>query len=110
MFKPLLDLDFRIFHIETAPAGHVLIVGANWYVTGVLLAYDLDTGKLLFQSKLLNGISSIAWKQDGTQFAVATPFLCTRDRDTVQVLSTNPWLSSHRRRGLFTSYACKEDV
>jgi WD40 repeat protein len=95
VIEPPLGQDFRIFHIETAPSGHVVIVGANWYVSGILLVYDLDTGRLLFQSKLPHGVSSIAWKQDGTQFAVASPFLCTRLRDTVQIFSTNPW--SHLR-------------
>lgn len=95
VIEPPLGQDFRIFHIETAPIGHVVIVGANWYVSGVLFVYDLDTGRLLFQSKLPHGVSSIAWKQDGTQFAVASPFLCTRDRDTVSVFSTNPW--SHQQ-------------
>jgi hypothetical protein len=91
VIEPPLGQHFRIFHIETAPIGHVVIVGANWNFSGVLLVYDLDTGRLLFQSTLPHGVSSIAWKQDGTQFAVASPFLCTHDRDTVQVFSTNPW-------------------
>jgi len=93
--EPPLGQDFRIVHIETAPSGHFVIVGANWYTTGVLLVYDLDTRRLLFQSKLPHAVSSIAWKQDGTQFAIASPFLCTRFRDTVHVFSTNPW--SHLR-------------
>jgi WD40 repeat protein len=95
VIAPPLGQDFRIFHIETAPIGHVVIVGANLYVAGVLLVYDLDTGRLLFESKALHAISSIAWKHDGTQFAVAAPFLCTRERDTVHVFSTSPW--SHLR-------------
>jgi WD40 repeat protein len=95
VIEPPLSQDSRIFHIETAPVGHVVIVGANWDVSGVLFVYDLDTGRLLFQSELPHGISSIAWKQDGTQFAVASPFLCTGARDTVHVFSTNPW--SHQQ-------------
>jgi hypothetical protein len=58
----------------------------------VLFAYDLDTGRLPFQWKSPHWVSSISWKQDGTLFAVATPFLCTRFRDTVHVFRTNPWL------------------
>ncbi len=92
LIKPPLSQEFRIFHIETAPTGHTVVVGANSYFSGELLAYDLDTGRLIFQSKVPHAISSIAWNQDGTQIAVATPFLCTRDRDTVQIFSTNPWL------------------
>jgi hypothetical protein len=69
-----------------------VIIAANYYTSGVLFAYDLDTGRLLFQWKSLHGVSSISWKQDGTLFAVAAPFLCTRDRDTVDVFSTSPWL------------------
>jgi len=91
VIEPPLGPDFRIFHIEAAPTGHAVVVGANYYTSGVLLAYDLDTGRVLFQSKLGNAVSSISWKQDGTQFAVASPFLCTRDRDTVHIFSTNPW-------------------
>ena len=68
-----------------------MIIAANYYTSGVLFAYDLDTGRLLFQWKSPQGVSSIAWKQDGTLFAVATPFLCTRFRDTVHVFSANPW-------------------
>jgi WD40 repeat protein len=95
VIEPPIGQDFRIFHIETGPIGHTAVVAANWYFSGVLLVYDLDTGGLLFQSKLLHAVSSIAWKQDGTQFAIAAPFLCTRERDTVHIFGTNPW--SHLR-------------
>ncbi len=95
LIEPELGPNFRIFHIETAPIGHVAILGANWYVTGILFAYDLDTGKLLFKWESQYGVSSITWNQDGTQFAAATPMLCTRVHDTVQVFGTNPW--SHLR-------------
>ena len=91
VIEPPLGNDFRIFHIEAAPASHVVVIGANADVLGSLFVYDLDTGRLLFQSQLVHAVSSIAWKQDGTQFAVASPFLCTRDRDTVHIFSTNPW-------------------
>lgn len=95
VIEPPLGPDFVIFHVETAPSGHIALLGATHYVVGTLFAYDLDSGTLLFQSELPYGISSIAWKEDGTQFAVATPFFCARARDTVRVFSTNPW--SHLR-------------
>ena len=92
LIEPPLEDGFRIFAIETSPIRHLAIVAANHETSGVLFAYDLDTGQLLFQWKSLHGVSSISWTQDGTLFAVATPFLCTRFRDTVHVFSTNPWL------------------
>jgi hypothetical protein len=91
LIEPPLEDGFRIFHVETSPVGHLVIVAANYDTSGVLFTYDLDTGRLLFQWKSPHGVSSISWKQDGTLFAVAAPFLCTRNRDTVQVFSTNPW-------------------
>jgi hypothetical protein len=91
VIEPQLGQDFRIFHIETSPIGHVAIVGANRYVSGLVFAYDLDSGRLLFKSESLHSVSSISWNQDATQFAIATPFLCTRAHDTVQVFRTNPW-------------------
>jgi hypothetical protein len=91
VIEPPLEDGFRIFTVETSPIGHLALVAANHYTSGVLFAYDLDTGRLLFQWKSPHGVSSIAWKQDGTLFAVATPFLCTRFHDTVHVFSTNPW-------------------
>lgn len=95
VIDPPLDADFLIFHVETAPSGHIALVGASRYENSMLFAYDLDTGALLFRSKLPHAISSIAWNQDGTLFAVATPFLCGPARDTIQVFGTNPW--SHLR-------------
>ena len=95
LIEPPLRDDFRIFHIETAPVGHVVIVGANRNLSGLLFAYDLDSGRLLFKSESQYSVSSITWAQDGTQFAAATPFLCTRTHDTVQVFGTKPW--SHLR-------------
>lgn len=95
VIEPPLSPGFFIFRVETAPGGHIVLIGANRYTVGMLFAYDLDSGALLFQSELPNGASAIAWKQDGTQFAVATPSLCTRDRDTIHVFSTHPW--SHLR-------------
>jgi hypothetical protein len=92
LIEPPLEDGFRIFHVETSPVGHTVIVAANYYTSGAVFAYDLDTGRLLFQWKWLHGASSISWKQDGTLFAVAAPFLCTRDRDTIHVFSTSPWL------------------
>jgi hypothetical protein len=92
LIEPALEDGFRIFHVETSPMGHLVIIAANYYTSGELFAYDLDTGRLLFHWKSLHAVSSISWKQDGTLFAVAAPFLCTRDRDTVHVFSTNPWL------------------
>jgi WD40 repeat protein len=91
LIEPPLEDGFRIFAVETSPIGHLVIIAANHYTSGVLFAYDLDTGRLLFQWKSPHGVSSISWKQDGTLFAAATPFLCTRYRDTVHIFSTNPW-------------------
>jgi WD40 repeat protein len=91
LIEPPLENGFRIFAVETSPTGHLVIIAANHNTSGVLFAYDLDTGRLMFQWKSPHGVSSISWKQDGTLFAVATPFLCTRFRDTVHVFGTNPW-------------------
>jgi hypothetical protein len=91
LIEPPLQDGCRIFAVEPSPIGHLTIIAANCYTSGVLFAYDLDTGQLLFQWKSPYGVSSISWKQDGGLFAAATPFLCTRARDTVHVFSTNPW-------------------
>ena len=92
LIEPQLGPEFRITAVETSPTGHTAIIGSSQLGSGVLFVYDLDTGRLLFQWKLPHSVSSISWKPDGTQFAVAAPFLCTRYRDTVHVFSTNPWL------------------
>jgi hypothetical protein len=92
LIEPPLEDGFRIFDVETSPIGHLVVIAANNYTLGVLFAYDLDTGRLLFQWKAPHAVSSISWKQDGTLFAVATPALCTWYRDTVHIFSTNPWL------------------
>jgi hypothetical protein len=91
VIDPPLDPGSQIFIVETSPKGHLATIAAHGSSSAVLYAYDLDTGGLLFQWKSPHGASSISWKQDGTQLAVATPFLCTRFRDTVHVFSTNPW-------------------
>ena len=91
LIEPPLEREFRIFSLETSPIGHLVIIGANHYTSGVLFAYDLDTGRLLFHWKSPHGVGSISWKPDGTLFAVAAPFLCTGSRDTVHVFTTNPW-------------------
>jgi hypothetical protein len=91
LIEPPMEDGFRIFAVETSPIGHLAIVTVGNYISGVLFAYDLDTGRLLFQWKSPHGVGSISWKQDGTLFAVATSFLCTRFRDTVHVFTTNPW-------------------
>jgi len=94
IIDPPLRPDSYISHIETAPAGHIAAVVANRDGPGVLFAYDLDTGQLLYQSDLWV-VTSIAWRPDASQIAVATPHLCNHTRNTVQVFGTNPW--SHLR-------------
>ncbi len=95
VINPELSTDFRIFHIETAPTGHVVLIAANRVERGILVAYDLDSGRLLFKWKSPRRINSVDWNSDGTRFAVAAPLLCTRIRDTLEVFGTNPW--SHLR-------------
>lgn len=95
VIEPPLDQDFRIFHIEAAPIGHIAIVTANRYPAGTFFAYDLDTGQLLFKSTLSESVSSIAWNPDGTQFAIAMASSCRSSRDTLHIFGTNPW--SHLR-------------
>jgi hypothetical protein len=93
LIEPPLQNGFRIFDVETSPIGHLAIIAARSYGSGVLFVYDLNTGRLLFEWKSLHGVSSISWKQDGTLFAVTTPSPgCSRFRDTVgHVFGTNPW-------------------
>jgi WD40 repeat protein len=91
IIEPPLSQGSRIAAIETDPVGHIAMVGVANSGSGTLFSYDLDTGRLLFQSKLPHAVSSIAWSKDGAQFAVATPFPCTRFSDTIQVFNTNPW-------------------
>jgi len=92
LIEPQLGPEFRITTMETSPTGHIAVIGANDFSNAVLFVYNLDTGRLLFQWKSPHSIGSISWKPDGTQFAVAAPFLCTRYRETVHIFSTNPWL------------------
>jgi hypothetical protein len=93
LIEPPLERLFRIVAVETSPIGHLVIIAANniYHSTGLLFAYDLDTGRLLIQWRSPHRVSSISWKQDGTLFAVAAPSVCGRSRDTVHVFSTNPW-------------------
>ncbi|HXO35520.1 MAG TPA: hypothetical protein VN901_24540, partial [Candidatus Acidoferrales bacterium] len=53
-----LEDGFRIFAVETSPIGHLVMIAANHETSGVLFAYDLDTGRLLFQWKSPHGVSS----------------------------------------------------
>ena len=93
VIEPPLDQGFRINKLETSPSGHVAIVAANGFPnSAVLFAYDLDSGRLLFQWKSPHQVTSVSWKLDGTEFAVAAPFPCTWFRDTIHVFSVNPWL------------------
>ena len=93
VIQPPFSGEFRITRLETAPTGHVAIVAAaDQSFHGVLYVFELDSGRMLFRWNPPRPISSIAWKEDGTQLAVATPFPCTIFRDTVQVFGTNPWL------------------
>jgi hypothetical protein len=58
----------------------------------MLFAYDLDTGNLLFDWKPPDWVcpTSIAWKPDGTQFAVAATDPSIKN-DRLHIFSTNPW-------------------
>lgn len=92
VIEPPLKEKFRIDGLETSPAGHFAVVAAgDGLTTGVLFAYDLDSGRLLFQWEAPHAVRSISWSGGGTQFAVAAPFPCTRFRDTIHVFSVNPW-------------------
>ena len=110
VIEPPLDQGFRINKLETSPSGHVAIVAANGFPnSAVLFAYDLDSGRLLFQWKSPHQVTSVSWKLDGTEFAVAAPFPCTWFRDTLHVFSVNPWLHQTLKARNPTSVAFSED-
>jgi hypothetical protein len=55
LIEPPLEDGYRIFAVETSPIGHLVVVAANYSTSGMLFAYDLDTGRLLFQWKSPHG-------------------------------------------------------
>jgi len=93
IIEPTLPVDFAIGAMETSPIGHSVVIAAQngVGVSGVLFAYDLDTGQLLLEWKPPIAVMPIAWKPDGTQFAVAVAHHCTSIENNVHVFGTNPW-------------------
>lgn len=94
LIEPPLPPDFRISALESSPIGHVsIIVTRRERIRNCMLfAYDLDTGDLLFDWRPPSWVCpiSIAWKPDGTQFAVAATDPSIRG-DRLHIFSTNPW-------------------
>jgi hypothetical protein len=72
--------------IETSPVSHIALVAADDGVRGELLAYNLDDGRELLRRTDITRITSIAWKPDGAQFALAMPMPCSSTGD-VEVFS-----------------------
>lgn len=92
LIEPASPPDFKISAIETSPVGHVAIIAADkGAIHGELFAYDLDSGNLLLEWKPPARVRSIAWKPDGTQFAVAASLPCRSLGGDVIVFRANPW-------------------
>jgi WD40 repeat protein len=90
--EPALAPGFGISALETSPVSHVAIVAAaSGGIYGLVLAYDLDTGRLLFRWKPTSEVRSISWRPDGTQFAIASPFPCTSIGNDVNIFSAGTW-------------------
>lgn len=102
LIEPPLPQDFRISALETSPIGHVSIIVTRRerIRTCMLFAYDLDTGDLLFEWKPLSWVcpTSVAWKPDGTQFAVAATDPSIKS-DRLHIFSTNPWAHVRTLKG-----------
>jgi len=91
LIDPVLPAGFAIGTLETSPVGHSVVVAANNSLAARLLAYDLDTGQLLFEWNPSMPVRSIAWKPDGTQFAIAPSLPCASIGNNVHVFGTKPW-------------------
>jgi len=94
LIEPPLPQDFLITALEPSPIGHVsIIVTRRERIRACMLfAYNLDTGDLLFDWMPADWVcpTSIAWKPDGTQFAVAATDPAIKDC-RLHIFSTNPW-------------------
>lgn len=92
IIEPALAPGFGISALEVSPVSHVAIITADsGGIYGLLFAYDLDTGRLLFQRKPTGAVRSISWRLDGTQFAIASPFPCGSIGNEVNVFSADTW-------------------
>jgi WD40 repeat protein len=69
--EPPLTTEFLIREIETSPISHVAVIAVDESFHGWLFVYDLDTGREVAQRLRTVGVTSISWKPDGTEFAVA---------------------------------------
>ncbi len=91
LIQPAIDPEWEINSVETSPVGHLAIIISGGFERGHLLAYDLETGRLLFSwDPPPDTRHLISWKPDGTQFAIAASRPCSRLGD-IHVFSTNPW-------------------
>lgn len=89
--EPPLSSGCCIREIETSPVSHVALVAAdNNGLRGELLAYNLDDGRELLRRTDITRATSIAWRPDGAQFALAMPFPCSR-RGDIEVFSFGSW-------------------
>ena len=92
IIEPALTPGFGISALEISPVSHVAIIAADsGGIYGLLFAYDLDTGRLLFQWKPTGAVRSISWRLDGTQFAIASPFPCGSIGNEVNIFSADTW-------------------
>jgi len=104
LIEPPLPEDFRISAVESSPIGHAAIIAA-WKEKrehdGMLFAYDLDTGRLLFDWKPPSWVRpiSISWKPDGTEFAVAATDPSLDKGCRLHIFSTSPWRQVREVRG-----------
>jgi hypothetical protein len=107
-----LPQDFRIRAVELSPIGRIAIIvmRRERIRTCVLFAYDLDTGNLLFDWKPPSWVcpTSIAWKPDGTQFAVAATDPSIKD-DRLHIFSANPWALQKTLKGQIPPYVAFSD-
>jgi WD40 repeat protein len=94
VIEPPLSQGFRIRALETSPIGHVAVIVTRRerIRTCMLFAYDLDTGASLFDWKPPDWVCpiSIAWKPDGTEFAVAATDPAIKS-DRLHIFTTDPW-------------------
>lgn len=102
LIEPPVPQDFRISVMELSPVGRIAIIVTRRerIRTCVLFAYNLDTGDLLFDWKPPSWVCpiSIAWKPDGTQFAVAATDPSIKDH-RLHIFSANPWAQLKTLKG-----------
>jgi WD40 repeat protein len=89
--RTAVDPDWEINSIETSPVGHLAIITSGGYERGHVFVYDLDAGTpLLRWDPPQDTAHSMAWKPDGTLFAIGASRPCS-PMGEVDIFAANSW-------------------